>query len=401
MPDSRRELLSRVFFFSDLGQSDLALLADLSHTCHSPGGAIVFREGDLPENFYVVVQGSVAVWKNWGDVDSELLAVHGPGQLFGEMALVDDLPRSATVVVEEAADLLYIAGEDFRRFISENGNIALSIMKRLSGMVRNSNDSFVDGLRRRNRELEQANRELRATQRELLRSERLSALGKMSSMILHDLRNPLSVLRGHAEIMNMHLDDTERIREGLALIVREVDRMNALANELLDYSRGEIRLDTGIVTADDLLEGLRSTVHRRLQERDIELDLSSNLTHPVILDRERMIRVLVNLVENARKAIGKRGKISVQIDERPMIVCIVVKDNGRGMSADILEHIFEPFYSADHGGGTGLGMAIVRNVVEAHDGTVSVESAEKQGTTVTIELPAHGKVGYSHASDAE
>ncbi len=401
MPDSRRELLSRVFFFSDLGPSDLALLADLSHTCHSPGGTIVFREGDLPENFYVVVQGSVAVWKNWGDVDSELLAVHGPGQLFGEMALVDDLPRSATVVVEEAADLLYIAGEDFRRFISENGNIALSIMKRLSGMVRNSNDSFVDGLRRRNRELEQANRELRATQRELLRSERLSALGKMSSMILHDLRNPLSVLRGHAEIMNMNLDDTERIRDGLALIVREVDRMNALANELLDYSRGEIRLDTGIVTAEDLLEGLRSTVYRRLQERDIELDLSSNLTHPVILDRERMIRVLVNLVENARKAIGKRGKISVQIDERPMIVRIIVKDNGRGMSADILEHIFEPFYSADHGGGTGLGMAIVRNVVEAHDGTVSVESAEKQGTTVTIELPAHGKVGYLHASDAE
>lgn len=401
MPDSRRELLSRVFFFSDLGPSDLALLADLSHTCHSPGGTIVFREGDLPENFYIVVHGSVAVWKNWGDADSELLAVHGPGQLFGEMALVDDLPRSATVVVEEAADLLYIAGEDFRRFISENGNIALSIMKRLSGMVRNSNDSFVDGLRRRNRELEQANRELRATQRELLRSERLSALGKMSSMILHDLRNPLSVLRGHAEIMNMHLDDTERIREGLALIVREVDRMNALANELLDYSRGEIRLDTGIVTADDLLEGLRSTVHRRLQERDIEFDLSSNLTHPVILDRERMIRVLVNLVENARKAIGKHGRISVQIDERPMIVRIIVKDNGRGMSADILEHIFEPFYSADHGGGTGLGMAIVRNVVEAHDGTVSVESAEKQGTTVTIELPAHGKVGYSHASDAE
>lgn len=393
MPDSRHTLLSNVFFFSDLDAREIASLADLSHTHHARSGDIIFREGDAPENFYVVVDGAAAVWKNWGEADAELLAVHGQGQLFGEMALVDELPRSATVIAEADTDLLFLPGTDFRRFISENGNIALSIMKRLSGMVRKSNDSFVEGLRRRNRELERTNEELRETQKELLRSERLSALGKMAGMILHDLRNPLSVLRSHAEMMQMDLADTEGLSRGLTLIVREVDRMNDLANELLDYSRGEIRLNTAIVHADDLLESLASIAVPRLAGRDIELELESHLTRPLILDRSRMLRVLSNLVDNSRKAIGKHGNITVQIDEQPTSVRIVVRDNGRGMPASVLEHVFEPFYSAEHGGGTGLGMAIVRTVVEAHDGTVHVESEEQKGTTVTIELPVHGKTG--------
>ncbi len=393
MPESQHELLSRVFFFSDLSDDEISSLATLSAMQQVRAGDIVFREGDPPEHFYVVAQGAVAVWKNWGEPDAELLALHGPGQLFGEMALVDELPRSATVIVETGGDLLYLAGKDFRRFISENGNIALSIMKRLSSMVRRSNESFVEGLRRRNTELEQANDELRATQRELLRSERLSTLGKMSGMILHDLRNPLSVLRSHAEMMLMHLTDQERLSRGLQLIIREADRMNALANELLDYSRGEIRLETGIVTGEELLDGLRSTMTARLSGRDILLDLDSNLTQPLILDRDRMLRALVNLVENSRKAIGKHGRISVEIEERAASVRILVRDTGRGMSQKTLEHIFEPFYSAEHSGGTGLGMVIVRNVVEAHDGTIQVESTPGEGTTVTIHLPAHGKVG--------
>ncbi|TVQ25948.1 MAG: histidine kinase [Spirochaetaceae bacterium] len=393
MPDSQHELLSKVFFFSDLSDDEISSLAALSAMQQVRAGDIVFREGDPPEHFYVVARGAVAVWKNWGEPDAELLALHGPGQLFGEMALVDELPRSATVIVETGGELLYLAGKDFRRFISENGNIALSIMKRLSSMVRRSNESFVEGLRRRNTELEQANNELRATQRELLRSERLSTLGKMSGMILHDLRNPLSVLRSHAEMMLMHLTDQERLSQGLQLIIREADRMNALANELLDYSRGEIRLETGIVTGEELLDGLRSTMTARLSGRDILLDLDSNLTQPMILDRDRMLRALVNLVENSRKAIGKHGRISVTMEEQALSVHIVVRDTGRGMSPETLEHIFEPFYSAEHGGGTGLGMVIVRNVIEAHDGTVQVESTPGEGTTVTIHLPAHGKVG--------
>ncbi|MFP4510847.1 MAG: sensor histidine kinase [Spirochaetota bacterium] len=393
MPDSRHTLLANVFFFSDLDEREIASLADLSHTHHARSGEIIFREGDAPENFYVVVEGAVAVWKNWGEIDAELLAVHGRGQLFGEMALVDELPRSATVIAEADTELLLLTGTDFRRFISENGNIALSIMKRLSGMVRNSNDSFVEGLRRRNRELQLANEELRATQKELLRSERLSALGKMAGMILHDLRNPLSVLRSHAEMMQLDLHDTETLSRGLELIVQEVDRMNDLANELLDYSRGEIRLNTAVVHPDELLERLRSIATPRLAGRDIQLQLENRLMRPLILDRSRMLRVLSNLVDNSRKAIGKHGKITVQIDEQPMAVRIVVCDDGRGMPASILEHVFEPFYSAEHGGGTGLGMAIVRTVVEAHDGAVYVESEEQKGTKVTIELPLRGKAG--------
>lgn len=379
-----------MYFFKDLSDDEVRNIEALCKQDHFQHGQIIFRENAPAERFFIVLDGIVEVWKDFDSPAPDLLAVHGQGHLFGEMALIDDLPRSATVVAKADTTVLYLFRQEFDHILREKSAVALSILRSLSAMVRKSNESFVEDLRRRNEELEEAYRELQAAQGELLRSERLSTLGKMSSMILHDIRNPISILRGFGEMIQLVADEPEKVRKYAASSVREADRLNGLANELLDYSRGEIRLDVHVVPTVHLFEQVRSAIEDRLATRGVDLEIVDEVAEPVLIDEERMIRVLVNLCDNARKAMSRGDTLTLRAALDAGELVMTVADTGHGMSEDVVRHIFEPFYSLSEDGGTGLGMVIVKNVVEAHRGRVSVESTPEVGTTVTLRLPAKG-----------
>ncbi|MFW6288991.1 MAG: ATP-binding protein [Spirochaetota bacterium] len=379
--------LREVYFFKDLSDGEIAEIEALFKEDRFDRGTVIFRENAPAERFFIVLDGMVEVWKDYSSPSPDLLAVHGQGHLFGEMALIDDLPRSATVVAKTDTRVLYLFRREFDRVLRERSAVALSILRSLSAMVRKSNESFVDDLRRRNAELESAYSELQSAQEELLRAERLSTLGKMSSMILHDIRNPISVLRGFGEMIQLVADEPDRVRQYAASTVREADRLNRLANELLDYSRGEIRLDVRVVPLDHLFGQLAEGMRERLVARGVTLTMDNSVVEPVLLDEERMVRVLINLCDNARKAMSRGDTLTVTARVEGSEVVIVVRDTGRGMSDDVARHIFEPFYSSSPDGGTGLGMVIVKSVVEAHRGSIAVESAPGVGTEVTLRLP--------------
>lgn len=382
--------LRDVYFFRELSDEVVADIAKSVEEVSYPDATVIFREGDRADRFYIVIDGAVQVWKGFGSRAAELLAIHGTGHLFGEMALVDDMPRSATVVAEEGVRLLYLNREAFNSLLERDVQVAFSLMRNLSSMVRKSNESFVEDLRRRNDELERANRELKEAQDELLRAERLSNLGKFSSMIIHDIRNPLSVVRSYGEMVKLHRDEPERVERFAAELLRECDRLSALTAELLDYSRGEVRLRMSICNIDELFEKVANQVSTRFEQRDLRLDLRNEVSRPLILDEERMARVLVNLCENARAAMSPGGVCRLSAQATGRQVHITVDDDGRGMSDEVRSRIFEPFFSSSQGGGTGLGMVIVKNIVEAHEGTLSVASAPGEGTTVQISLPRRG-----------
>ena len=379
--------LRDVYFFKDLSDDEVRSIEALCKQDRFERGQIIFRENAPAERFFIVLDGMVEVWKDYASPSPDLLAVHGQGHLFGEMALIDDLPRSATVVAKTDTQVLYLFRQEFDQILRENPPVALSILRSLSAMVRTSNESFVEDLRRRNTELEAAYAELQAAQGELLRAERLSTLGKMSSMILHDIRNPISILRGFGEMIQLVADDPEKVRQYAASSVREADRLNRLANELLDYSRGEIRLDVRVVPVDDLFGQVVESMKERLTARGVTIEVENEIKEPVLLDEERMLRVLINLCDNARKATSRGQTLRLAAKRDGTELAISVSDTGQGMDSDVVRHIFEPFYSSSPDGGTGLGMVIVKNVVEAHRGTIAVESAPGEGTTVTLRLP--------------
>jgi signal transduction histidine kinase len=376
------DFLKGVYFFRGLSEEEIARIQSVCHQVEYKPGEVIFRQGSQAESFYIVLAGAVEVWK-----DQDLLAVHTPGHLFGEMALIDELPRSATVVARDQARLASINRGDFHDIIRENSRIAISILRSVSDMVRRSNENFVESLRERNRELEKANRALREAQEELLRKERLSTLGKFSSLILHDIRNPISVLRSLAEMMLLRAEDRSRVERNARKIIVEADRLNQLASELLDYSRGEIRLNPTIVQLESFFRRLAEAFEERFQARNIELELDLQFRGPVIMDENRMLRVMLNLADNAWKAMPRGGRFSIRVWKVDSTMKVEVGDNGVGMSPEVQARIFEPFYSSYEQGGTGLGMSIVKSIVEAHHGAVSFRSAPGQGTTFLISLP--------------
>jgi signal transduction histidine kinase len=386
------EFLKKVYFFADLSGEEIALIADSCCEASYVDGEIVFREGDRGSRFCIVMDGRVEIWKDFearAGEPGDLLAVGGPGHLFGEMALVDDLPRSATVRARGATRLLCMEREDFHRIIHSNSSVALSVFKSLSLMVRKSNDSFVDSLHARNRDLETAYGELKNAQDELLRAERLSTIGKLASLILHDIRNPISVVRGYAEMILHHPDDRERIVRNAGRIISEADRLNRIAGELLDYSRGDIRLNLQIVDLAQLLTEACEEFVEKLRARGIRIETRVTYRGPVLLDRERMLRVFHNLIDNARKAMPQGGTLTIAVEQHEGGYRFVVNDTGVGMSRDVKDRIFEPFFSASAGGGTGLGMSIVKSIVEAHEGSVSVQSERGKGTEFRIVMPGY------------
>jgi signal transduction histidine kinase len=188
-------------------------------------------------------------------------------------------------------------------------------------------------------------------------------------------------------MMLLHSQDGRRVKRSAGRIIGEADRLNRITNELLDYSRGEIRLNMQIVGLEDFLKQVVESIGERFKARQIEIKTEIAFKSPVLMDVDRMRRVFLNLADNARKAMPKGGTFSMKVFEQNGSFVFEVSDTGVGMSEEVKERIFEPFFSSSESGGTGLGMSIVRSIVEAHQGSLTVSTAKYKGTTFRIVLP--------------
>lgn len=375
--------------FRDLSPTDLNKFLDESREEIFPPAQVIFEEGAQPDRFYVVLEGQVEIWKDYGTPYADILAMHGPGACFGEMSLIDELPRSATVKTATEARLLSLDKPRFRSIITENPSIALLIMRTVSKMVRASNDAFQVGLRQKNVMLETAYEDLKRVQGDLIRNERLSTLGKFASMIIHDLRNPISIVMGYGEMLALPSQSPERTAVMVQKLLDQVERLNRMVGELLDYSRGNIRLSLSPLYLGDLFAKLGDHYTSQLKSKEIELRVDNQVTEPLLVDQDRLMRVFSNLIDNARKAMRLGGILGLKAFEQEGEVVVRISDTGEGMPEEVVKNLFEPFFSASSSGGTGLGMVVVANVIEAHQGSVSVSSVPGKGTTIELKLPLH------------
>lgn len=384
---NRIDFLRNVYFFHSMPIASLEKILGLCTERRFSAGSILFFEEMPGDLFFIVLEGEVEIWKRYGQPDSVLLGTSGSGQPIGEMALIDNRPRSATVKARTDLSTLVVQASDFDELLYTDNSICVTLLKAVTMMVRKSNEAHVSDLDRQNRELGRANTELRQAQEELISRERLSVLGKFSSLILHDIRNPLSALKTRVELLKMNREDPEYFDDAIKKIEGDIARMESLAAEFLDYARGDIRLNMSVSSIDRLFERFSDLIALKKSPGLQEVTVHNEVHKPVIIDEERMLRVLLNAADNACKALRNGGKISLRSQIEDDAVLISISDTGVGMAPEVLEHIFEPFYSSSSAGGTGLGMIIIKNIVEAHHGTVTVLSTVGQGTDVRIRLP--------------
>jgi signal transduction histidine kinase len=269
----------------------------------------------------------------------------------------------------------------------------LALAKQLLESLRlgRENERLLRELTERNEELEDALRATAVAQRRAIDAERLAAIGRMSAMIAHDFRSPLTVVRAAASEISREGtnlgDDEIRTLAGGAL--EEADRMARLCSDLLEATRAsEHRLDA--MESEDLDEWVDSVVGSKLEDaaqRGVQVDLALASGAQLLLDADRMRRALVNLIENALDAMPDGGTLRVETALDCGTACIRVVDDGSGIPLEIAETLFDPFVTAGKRNGTGLGLAVVRKVVEDHRGVVSVAKPPGGGTAFELRLP--------------
>ena len=230
--------------------------------------------------------------------------------------------------------------------------------------------------------------EVQALRKEVARSQRLASVGRLAAGVAHEIRNPLSSIKGFATYFKQRYPDRPQDQQTADIMIQEVDRLNRVVGQLLEFAR-PVPVKPKTVSLQVLLDDSIKLVSDRAAEKGISIRIqNSALTDEVQIDPDRLNQVLLNLYLNAIDSMESGGDLKVEIssDGKDRNVVIKVSDTGKGINRENLGKIFEPYFTTKSSG-TGLGLAIAHNIIEAMGGKITVESEKEAGTIFTVALP--------------
>jgi signal transduction histidine kinase len=359
------ELLRQNRLFAGVPAERLHQFAEELEVRRFAPNEIIFKEAQPGDCLYLLAEGSVRISKFGRGGNQETLGHIFAGDFFGEMSVIDGQPRSAQASAITATTAIRVDEPAFRRILlaAPEGlqmNALRSIVERLRGV----DSHFIA---------------------ELTRQERLSTIGAMANSILHDMKNPITVVKGCAELIGLQFD-APALKEFSRVLGNAVERMQDMIQELLDFARGQSSLQLTRARATAVLEDLDPQL-LHLIPKGVNVLRECRSDSSIMVDTGRFSRVLLNLVKNAVEAMPKGGVLVIALLEDKHHVVFKVSDTGLGIPPELLPRIFEPFITHGKTKGTGLGLAIAKTVVEAHSGIIHVESSIGTGTTFEIRLP--------------
>ena len=359
------------------------LISNSQVRSYSPG-AVLCRENELEDRFYMILEGEVEVSKSINNTESRLLKTLSPGDFFGEMALIHNAPRAATVTAKTELTTLELDKTAFDRVLHKSTSIAMAMVSEISNRLRENDQLAVDDLRMRASELAQAYQKL--AEQDLARREFLTN-------IAHQLRTPLMVASGNLQILQKGILKGEQLAAGIDTVSRNVQQIVTLVNDILFLQEMDLVLPD--FQAVDMNEVAYTVIGKYLtsaHEHGVSLRLtpSPNLP-PVSGDAKSLERALMALVDNAIKFSPRGGNVNINLSANGDKVLVAVEDHGIGISKENLPRIFDRFYHLDRSGddlfsGIGLGLAITRQVIEQHQGRLDVVSTPGKGSTFTLTL---------------
>ena len=355
---------------------------------------------------YIIWSGRVAVVKDLEGETPTLLAYGKPGEILGEISLLENGPHSASVVAVEDTCLLRLPRADLQRLVSEQSPIGIEILSAL-GKIVSTRLRAADQVRTSIAHAE--SRLARRVQQLATEKERLAELERLrqetTDLIVHDLRSPLNCIEASLELLQIILpeDVLASCAEILDLALGSCKDVLALVDSLLEVAgmeSGELVLDLQPISLLPLITDTVNRLRPRAEQYNITLELDTPAELPSIQgDDNKLERVLSNLLDNALKYTPEGGLITVAV--RPVNgqavrrahggVEVRVTDTGPGIPPEHRERIFDRFTrvpgSEGRRRGLGLGLAFCRSVVEAHGGRIWVESEVGQGSTFAFTIP--------------
>lgn len=364
-------------------------------------GDILCREGEAGNAMYLIRSGRTVVFK--GDPQAPtILGYRGPGEVIGEMTVLENRPRSATLAALDNLRVLEISRERFQEMLAHHPTVGLHIMTHLSARLREA-DTVRTVKTQASQSLNQRLGELEDREQHLLELQRVRQ--ETSNLIVHDLRNPLGIIYGALQLFELTLPETVMAdnRELMDMATVACNRMLRMVNSLLDAARlesGEAQLHLSSFYPHRMLDNLLTQFRPVLQSADITLDnrVPDDLPY-ITADLDKIERVVSNLVDNAIKHldIGGRLTLAAEIEAQPSgaYLRVSVTDTGPGIPPSERERIFERFAQVEGDKakrqGFGLGLSFCKLAVEAHGGRIWVESGPGDvGSRFIFTLPVNG-----------
>jgi signal transduction histidine kinase len=343
-----------------------------------PDGAYLFHQGDAADGVYLVLSGQVEIVRTAG-AQEKILDTIQPDDYFGEVAVLDGYGRSTTARARGATSIGKIPGAILLEVLSTGpGAMTLGLVQHVMTHLRKATDLVVS---------------------EVVHKQKLSLVGEMATSLMHDLRTPVSSIRLSADLISTTSRDG-KIPQWCDGIRLQCDRLVGMAAELMEFSRGESKLALSRTSTTLFLEQFQLLNAEGLASTGIEICLEA-VPAGIEIDSMRLQRVMQNLVTNAVEALQTTPKPRIEVRAwlQDSIFHLAVGDNGPGIPEAIQGQIFEPFVTHGKSKGVGLGMAIARNIVTAHGGTITFETAAGRGTSFLVALPQKTEAAASsHAT---
>lgn len=354
--------------FGGLAPTELELLRAQTREISFAPEQVIFKEGDAGDGVYFVKEGLVQIASAGGYGDLKILSRIRAGEVFGEMAVLDNQPRSASATAEGPTTVYFISRSGLEQLLERAPHLATALVREVNRRIREFNTKYI---------------------RDVLESERLALVGRFASSIVHDLKNPLNIIGISADMASMAGATEESRQVSRVRIRKQVDRITTMVTELLEFTQGShtnfilAQVDYKTFT-EQLIEEIRAEV--ALKSVTVEY-LNAPPSIPVRINPQRLCRVFHNLIGNAADAMVGGGKVKLRFTNNGSEVITELEDTGKGIPPQMLDRLFQAFATYGKSNGTGLGLSICKKIVQDHKGRIYARNVPGGGALFGFTLP--------------
>lgn len=353
--------------FGSLPHEELAELQRAGREQLFTAGQEIFREGDPGDALYVIGHGQVEISGLIGAA-RHTFSRFGPGDFFGEMAVLDDKPRSATARAIQETELFLIPRGAMLQLLDRSPAVSLELLRQVSRRLRQFDDKYL---------------------RDLLQQERLAVVGRFARAIVHDLKNPLTIIGLSLDVLCDENAASDVRRTAGERVRRQVQRIGQLVDDIMEFTQTQQPASELVPT------NFAAFVEQTLAELRPELEVKSanvRLGNPppattLALNTKRFRRVLANLLHNAADAMVEGGEIILRFERTETELITQIEDHGPGIAPEVADQLFEPFVTHGKAHGTGLGLSICKRIVEDHRGRIWARNRPEGGAVFSLALP--------------
>jgi len=356
--------------FAQLTPQELKFLQASAQEKKFAGDREIFKEGDTGDGVYTVKQGTVQISGFVGKDVRHVFSRVQPGEIFGEMAVLENKPRSASAVAVGETVVYFIPRDAMLKLVETSPHLSLGLLREISHRLREFNHQYIQ---------------------EVLQTERLALVGRFAHSIVHDLKNPLNIISITAEMAGMEKNTPELRRLARARIMKQVERISDLVNEILEFTQGSQAAFVPAPTDYEVfVQQLIDEIRPEIDLKSVSIELENQPPSvKLLLNPKRLRRVFYNLIHNATDAMTSGGRILIRFEIVGGEIITEIEDTGPGIAPEIADRLFDAFATYGKAHGTGLGLSICKKIVEDHHGRISARNEPRRGAIFSFALPVH------------